>query len=299
MSNTKIKKASIIIPVKNEGANVKMTLDSILNTSRVVSYEVIVVDDASEDDCCRFLEKNKSYWQRKGVRLIRTTGLGSANARNMGVGYATGDILVFCDAHVLVEKDWLEKMAAAMSEPGIDVLTPGIADHGNSSCVGFGQTWDEKLEAKWLISAPPDISPIPLAPGGFEAVKKEAFSRVGGFEKGFKIWGHEDVEFSFKCWLFGFGVYVIPGVIVQHVFRPRHTYYVSCREVNYNLMRMALSHFNKERIARTIDMIKDAADNEKVLAEVALSDIWEQRKAYFNRRQYDDDWFMKKFQIPF
>jgi len=48
-----------------------------------------------------------------------------------------------------------------------------------------------------------------------------------------------------------------------------------------------------------VGLIKDAADNEKVLAEVALSDIWEQRKAYFNRRQYDDDWFMKKFQIPF
>lgn len=298
MERAKIEQVSIIIPAKNEGANVKMTVDSIVNTSSTIPYEVIVVDDASQDDCCRFLAENEGYWQGKGVKLIRTGGLGSANARNMGAGHAAGDMLVFSDAHVVVEKDWLEKMAAAMSQPGVDVLAPGIADFNNPHIVGFGQTWNEKLEIQWL-RAPRDVSPIPLAPGGLEAVKKETFHRVGGFEKGFKIWGYEDVEFSFKCWLFGFGVYVTPDVTVKHVFRSRHTYYVSYKEVYYNLMRMAVSHFGRERLAKTVNLIMSAPEVENILAEITLSDVWEQRKDYFNQRKYDDDWFMNKFQIPF
>lgn len=298
MENTKTEKVSIVIPVKNEGANVKLTVDSIVNTPTKIPYEVIVVDDATEDDCCRFLEENKDYWQEKGVRMIKTAGIGAANARNLGAAQAAGDILIFSDAHVVVENDWLDKMAATMSRPGIDILTPGIADYGHPERVGFGQTWNEKLETQWL-PAPQDVSPIPLAPGGLEAVKKEAFHTVGGFETGFKIWGYEDVELSFKCWLFGFGVYVTPEVTVQHIFRTRHPYYVSFDQVNYNLMRMAVSHFNKARITKAINMIRLIPKTEKILAEIALSDAWEQRRDYFERRKFDDEWFMNKFQIPF
>lgn len=291
-------KVSIVIPAKNEGANVKMTVESIIAASSSIPYEVIVVDDGSNDDCCRFLLENEQYRQENGVKLLRTDGIGAANARNMGAGNAKGDILVFSDAHVTVEKEWMERMTATLAQPGIDVLAPGIADYSNPAAVGFGQTWDEKLEVGWL-PAPQEVSAVPLAPGGLLMVKKEVFDSVGGFEKGFKIWGCEDVEFSLKCWLFGFGVYVTPEVTVKHIFRKRHVYFVSLKEVNYNLIRMAVSHFNKERLAKTLNKIKSTPMLTDILAEIAISNTWEQRKEYFNKRKYDDDWFMNKFQIPY
>lgn len=298
MQNTKIEKASIIIPVKNEGSNIRTTVESIVGTPGKLPYEVIVVDDASEDDCCRFLEEDPAFREVHGVRLVRTAGIGAANARNLGAAQADGEILIFSDAHVYVEAGWLDKMAATMAETGIDVLTPGIAAYGTPERLGFGQTWNEKLETKWLPK-PAEVSPIPLAPGGLEAIRKEAFAAVGGFETGFKIWGYEDVELSFKCWLFGFGVYTTPEVTVQHIFRTRHPYYISFDQVNYNLMRMAVSHFNRGRIARAIRMIRFMPNTDKILAEIAQSDTWEQRRNYLQQRKYDDDWFMSKFQIPF
>ncbi len=289
---------SIIIPAKNEAGNVKMTVDAIINTPSSIPYEVIVIDDGSEDDCCRFLLNDERYWQRKSVRLMQTNGVGLPRAKNLGAGHAAGDILIFSDAHVLVEKDWLDKMVAIMADPGIDVLTPGVADYSNPTSVGFGQTWNENLEAKWL-AAPPEVSPVPLAPGGFAAVKKEVFNRVGGFDWGFKLWGYEDVEFSFKCWLFGFSVFTTPNVTIAHVFRPRHTYYVSYDEVNYNLLRMALSHFNEARVAKTVALIKSMDNFSKTLTDCVFSDVWIQRQEFFSHRKFDDDWFMKRFQIPF
>lgn len=298
MTRTETGRASIIIPAKNEGGNVKMTVESFLRTSGSVPYQIIVVDDASQDDCCRFLAEDEGYWQERAVRLVTTVGIGSANARNLGAAHAAGDILVFSDAHVTVEPDWLDRMVATMSHPAVDVLTPGIADYHNPSNVGFGQTWNDRLEIGWL-AAPKAVCPVPLAPGGLVAFKKEAFRSVGGFEQGFKIWGYEDVELSFKCWLFGFGVFVTPDVTVRHIFRTKHTYYISFDEVNYNLMRMAISHFNRERLAKTITMIRPKPNIEKILAEITLSDVWEQRRDYLSRRKYDDDWFMAKFKIPY
>lgn len=298
MDNKNVAKVSIIIPAKNESTNVKMTLESITETPVDIPMEIIVIDDGSEDNCCRFIMENEDGWREKGVKFIRTAGIGLANAKNMGADQANGEVLVFSDAHILVEKDWLTKLMATMSQPGVDVLTPAIADFSNPTNVGYGQTWNEKLEVNWL-PAPKEISPIPLAPGGFEAVKKEAFVKVGGFDRGFKIWGYEDVEFSFKCWLFGFGVYVTPEVTVKHVFRARHTYYISFNEVNFNLLRMAVSHFNQQRLAKTVNMIKTMPNIEQIITDVAFSDVWAQRKSYLELRQFDDDWFMQKFKIPY
>lgn len=298
MSATPINSVSVIVPVKNEGSNIKLTVDSLLQTRANCQLEVVVVDDASQDGCCQFLMEDEANWLSKGVKLIRTTGVGAANARNLGAENAQGDLMVFSDAHVVVDPDWLEKMMGTVVDPAIDLLTPGIADYSSTHCVGYGQTWDARLDAKWL---PPcrDISPIPLAPGGFVAVKRHAFEKVGGFERGFKIWGYEDVEFSFKCWLFGFSIYVIPQVIVKHIFRPRHTYYISFNEVYYNLLRLAYSHFNDQRIAKTTEMIKKTYPIENILRQVFNSDIWQQRGDFFSRRVHDDDWFMQKFNIPY
>lgn len=295
--NSKIK-VSIVIPAKNEGSKLKMTIESIIEASGSVPYEIIVIDDCSEDDCCRFLVENEKYWQEYGIRLFRTNGLGAANARNKGAGHAEGSILIFSDAHVIVEKGWMEKIVATISQPGIDVLVPGIADYENPLRIGFGQTWNDSLETVWL-SSPKELTPVPIAPGGLVAVKKKVFDSVGGFEKGFKIWGYEDVEFSFKCWVFGFAVYTTPEVVVKHIFRKRQNYLISQQEIYYNLLRMAVSHFSRDRIVKTINKITPVPSLENILAEIAVSDVWKQRNDYFNKRIYDDEWFMNKFQIPY
>lgn len=291
-------KVSIIIPAKNEAGHVNMTVGSMVNTPSSVPYEIIVVDDYSSDKCCQFIADNEGYWQEKGVKLITTGGLGAANARNLGASHAKGEILIFSDAHVTVENEWLEKIVATITQPGIDVLVPGIADFGNPAAMGFGQTWDAKLDTVWLPK-PQEVSPVPIAPSGLVAVKREVFDSVGGFERGFKIWGYEDVEFSLKCWLFGFQAYATPEVIVKHIFRKRHVYSITPKEVYYNLIRMAVSHFNRERIIKTLHKIKLMTFLENILVEIAVSDAWEQRKEYLNKRKYDDDWFMNTFQIPY
>ncbi|KJR97018.1 MAG: hypothetical protein VR68_13290 [Peptococcaceae bacterium BRH_c4a] len=287
---------SIIIPVKNEGLNIKVTVDSIMRTSGDISYEIIVVDDNSSDWCCSFL-KNDQYIHPH-ISLLATRGLGAANARNAGADQARGEIFVFCDAHITVSPDWLIKMEKDFSLRTVDGLSPAIASMADPGAVGYGQTWNDRLEPKWLPK-PSDMTATPLLPGGCQAFRKSAFRKVGGYDRGFKVWGREDEELSFKMWLFGHSLFVNPEIKILHLFRPAHPYPVSMDHVNYNFLRMACSHLSEGKLSSAFSLISGEHNFSSLLASVCLSDVWNQRSDYLARRLHDDEWYMKRFNIPF
>lgn len=103
-----------------------------------------------------------------------------------------------------------------------------------------------------------------------------------------------------RLWLFGYEVFVHPGVQVLHYFRPRHPYAVSFKHVDYNMLWMAFTHFNQERFAKTAALASARAGYLEILAEVTMAETaWEQRRDYLLNRAYDDNWFMQRFGIPF
>ncbi|MFZ5595887.1 MAG: glycosyltransferase [Bacillota bacterium] len=287
--------ASIIIPAKNEGRNVFNTVRSVMGARNSTPCEIIVIDDGSEDGCCDFL---RGQGFLKNVAVYRTPGLGSAAARNVGAGRAGGEILIFCDAHIFVEQNWVDRLVDTLLEGRVDAVCPAIAPHDRPNDVAGGVTWDERLNFKWL-PRPPKLSPVPLLPGGCFAVRADVFGAVGGFERGFMVWGREDEEISLKMWLFGYRLGVNPFVKVLHVFRRRHPYTVAWEHVDYNLLRMAYSHFKNERVAKTIDLIRHHSCNQLVERRIHESDVFDQRKEYFRKRKRDDDWFFERFRIPF
>lgn len=286
---------SIIIPCKNEGDNIRHTISSIKENSGKTPYEIIVVDDASEDGCCDFL-RNK---RREGVTLLTGTGVYANRARNMGAENAAGDIFVFCDAHIFVERDWLEKLAETLTIPGVDAVSPCIKyHHGNDHNKWGGLTWEADMNMKWL-PGPDTLTPVPVLTAGCIAVTREAFETVGGFENGFRVYGFEDVEFTLKLWLFGLGAYIDPRVAYRHIFRDAHPYHISGADLNYNLLRLAFLHFSPSRLSKAIALIKNNPHFAEIFTDMILSDAPERRKAYFARRVYDDGWFIQIFNIPF
>lgn len=289
--------ASIIIPCKNESANVKMTVDSLMANTPSRGAEILVVDDMSGDGCCRFLQTDARYSK---VQYILSPGLGAARARNYGAAAAKGEYLIFCDAHITVRQGWLESLLNTFNRPGVDAVSPAIGSITNPAAAGYGQTWNERLETVWL-PPPAQMETIraPLLPGGCLAVRSSAFQQVGGFDRGFIVWGYEDVELSLKLWLFGFGLYINPKVKILHLFRQKHPYQVTFDHVNYNLLRMAYSHFNNARIDKVIALVKPYGKSEKLIRKVLKGGVLDQRQDYFRRRKRDDDWFMSGFQIPF
>ena len=285
---------SIIFPVKNEGKNLKNTLDSLFAIKTNHPFDIIVVNDNSEDNCCDFLA---TYHHKNHITLIQTDGIGAANARNLGASHATGDYLFFCDAHLKFQDWWIDRLLEPLQLGLADAVSPAIGAFDNDQFFGFGQSLNSNLTIKWNTLAV-GISEIAILPGACLAVSKNIFKNVNGFEKGFQTWGHEDVEFSIKLWLFGYQCHVVPTVKILHLFRKEHPYKVQYDDFYHNILRLAYSHFNLKRIEKCKSFIIDSqvrSIERRVLERGAL----EQRRDYFKRRKRTDDWYFQKFGIDF
>lgn len=95
---------SVIIPVFNDLERLKICLSALEQQTYPKNlYEVIVVDNASDEDIKSIGEK---FNQAVFTEEIKT---GSYAARNKGISLAKGEILAFTDSDCIPASDWIEK----------------------------------------------------------------------------------------------------------------------------------------------------------------------------------------------
>jgi glycosyltransferase involved in cell wall biosynthesis len=106
---------SVIIPNRNGAATIGTCLAA-AQASQHGNFEIIVVDDASEDDSVTIIER----YPCKLVRLARHVG--AARARNAGASHSRGRILFFTDADCLLQPDTLALAASALPLEGPNAI---------------------------------------------------------------------------------------------------------------------------------------------------------------------------------
>ena len=98
---------TIVVPTYNESRDIDVTCEALLRLTP--EPEIIFVDDASTDDTADLIQRRLN---RPSMKLIRQpSNRGQGAARNAGVRAATGEILVFVDADVLLPPDFLRRLS--------------------------------------------------------------------------------------------------------------------------------------------------------------------------------------------
>ena len=113
---------SVVIPSYNEMPNLrKGILDKIDHYlgRQSYSYEVIVVDDGSDDGSMEFVEKFAS--ENKNFRLIKGSHSGKAGAVTTGMLESRGDVRLFTDMDQATPIEETEKLLPFFSQ-GFDVV---------------------------------------------------------------------------------------------------------------------------------------------------------------------------------
>ena len=101
---------SVILPTYNARKTIEETIASVV-AQRDVPYEVIVVDDGSDDGTVDLVKRLRS---QTSIRLLCQKHAGPAVSRNFGAGNARGEYLAFIDHDDLWEPTKLKACIAAL-----------------------------------------------------------------------------------------------------------------------------------------------------------------------------------------
>ncbi|XP_060042803.1 polypeptide N-acetylgalactosaminyltransferase 14 isoform X2 [Erinaceus europaeus] len=204
---------SIIITFHNEARSTLLrTVRSILNrTPMHLIQEILLVDDFSSD------------------RLVRS--------RIRGADFAKGPTLTFLDSHCEVNKDWLQPLLHRVKEDYKRVVCP-VIDIINLDNFNYIETaselrggFDWSLHFQWEQLSPEQkarrldpVEPIrtPVIAGGLFVMNKSWFRYLGKYDGDLDVWGGENFEISFRVWMCGGSLEIVPCSRVGHVFRKRH-----------------------------------------------------------------------------
>ncbi len=171
---------TVVIPTRNRRSTLELTLDA-LEKQEIPprSFEVIVVDDGSDDDTSQWLARQT--FEAFELKNLRTEGIGPAGARNLGISQAQADRILLLGDDTVPQPSTLEAHLALAGDRDIGVqgridwdpsleITPVmhfLAPEGpqfwfkglsNGDPVPFTGVYGSNLSAptKWFLSEPFD-----------------------------------------------------------------------------------------------------------------------------------------------
>ncbi len=107
-------KLSVVVPTRNEAANIEACLRAFERVRAVGNVETIVVDNGSTDETCALAE-------RLGARVFQQAPERSAQ-RNRGAKEAQAEFVMFLDADMIVLEDTIDEILSLISSGGVDAL---------------------------------------------------------------------------------------------------------------------------------------------------------------------------------
>lgn len=197
---------SVIIPARNAEATIGACLAAAFASS-YEPFEVIVVDDGSEDRSVEIIET----FPCKLLRLA--THSGASRARNLGVAYSNGDALFFTDADCLLQEGTLSIAGQTLAAAGPDAVVGGTytrVPHDRGFFSVFQSVFVNHFETK-RAERPDYVATHAMA------MEATLFRRTAGFgEDVLPIL--EDVEFSHRLRSAGVRLVINPDLQVKHIF---------------------------------------------------------------------------------
>ncbi len=198
---------SVIVPVYNGGEALRRCLRA-LNASTYQEYELIVVDDFSNDlsaDIAR---------DEGAIVLKMDKQSGPAACRNFGAESAKGEVLLFIDADVMARKETLSLVAIDFLEQPDTAAVFGSYDTEPTQQNFLSQY--KNLLHHFVHQSSETVASTFWA--GCGAIRREVFFSVGGFDsRKYPRPSIEDIELGYRLRDKGYRILLDKGIEVKHL----------------------------------------------------------------------------------
>lgn len=191
---------SIIVPARNEAGVLPWSLGSLMRQEYDGEWEVIVVDDRSDDATPAVLaDLMRRYPQLRVVRIAETKG-GSPKkfALSQGVAAAQGDVIFTTDADCQYSENWLRGMVSHMSDDVGVVAGLTIFDlpHFASTPTWQKIQWLDFFVQNFLAAGSLGWGHAASCNGSNLCFRREVYDQISGYGETTEIVSGDDVLFA-------------------------------------------------------------------------------------------------------
>ena len=110
---------SIIVPAYNSSDYIEECISSVLKQKTSYNYELIVINDGSQDNT---LGKINLFKEDKHLKIINQENKGFSGARNRGIDEARGKYIMFLDSDDLLCENSIEKLMKTANNKKADIV---------------------------------------------------------------------------------------------------------------------------------------------------------------------------------
>ena len=219
---------SVVIPTRNRAHLLPDCLASLAAQEASVPFEIVVVDNASEDDTAEVVNAWNARDER--IRLVHEGVLGRAAALNAGMAAARGELLLFTDDDVYVQPGFVEAYRRFFGEHAEGHVFAGGAIHSVPMNIDW-PSWFSPRAARSLILVDWGDE-RPLIPGetvwgGNTAGPRRLFETLGPWNVEMGVRGehrpsietpelNEDLEFEARVRAAGGEIWFVAEAVVDH-----------------------------------------------------------------------------------
>lgn len=167
-------KVSVVLAVRNGADRLPPRLDDLLAQAYPASLVEVIVALNGCTDGSEGIARIRAHEDARVRVLVSPAEEGKAGALNRGVAAATGEVVVFADVRQRFAPDVLERLAAAVQQPGVGAVSGRleIGRGGAAAAEGMRRYWSLESELRRAEAATGSVIGVT---GAIYAIRRDAF----------------------------------------------------------------------------------------------------------------------------
>lgn len=222
---------SIIIPVYNRPDEINELLESLLQSTYIDDYEIVIVEDGSTITCEEVVAK---YSNSLNISYYYKENSGPGDSRNFGMKKAKGDYFIIFDSDCIIPKQYLKEVEKELKSNYVDCFggpDKALKSFSNiQKAINFAMT--SFLTTGGIRGGSEKLNKF--QPRSFNmGISKKAFIDSNGFGN---IHPGEDPDLSIRLWKLGYETRLFSSAYVYHK-----------RRIDWDKFSIQVSKFGKAR----------------------------------------------------